>query len=75
MNTFRVVYSVKALFTVRSAEHTILFDNVKAHLVFSEPIGGCCIVQKHFSGVFGAQMKLSLTELSFIEGTFITIPD
>lgn len=75
MNTFRVVYSVKALFAARSAEHTILFDNAKAHSVFSEPIGGCCIVQKHFSGFFGAQMDPSLTEPRFIEGTFITILD
>lgn len=34
MNTFRVVYSVKALFAVQ-LNTLILFDNVKAHLVFS----------------------------------------
>lgn len=52
-NTFRLVYSIKTL--CWSAEHTILFDNVKAHLDFSEPTSGCFIVQKHFSGVLVAR--------------------
>jgi len=60
MNTFRVVYSIKALCC--STAHAISFDNVKAHLVFSKPLSGCLIVQKNFSDNFGGQINPGLTQ-------------
>lgn len=48
---------------------------MRAHLVFSEPISGCFIVQKHFSDVFGGLINPGLTEpKQFHKGCFYYYP-